>query len=82
MMMASFSLMELAQALSAVIKPSAEINNKDQQADKIQALRINTDTRTIQQGDIFLALRGDHFDGHNYLDQAQQNGAVAAIVDG
>jgi UDP-N-acetylmuramoyl-tripeptide--D-alanyl-D-alanine ligase len=81
MMMASFSLMELAQALSTVIKPSAEINNNDQQADKIQALRINTDTRTIQQGDIFLALRGDHFDGHNYLDQAQQNGAVAAIVD-
>jgi UDP-N-acetylmuramoyl-tripeptide--D-alanyl-D-alanine ligase len=81
MMMASFSLIELAQALSAVIKQSSMINNGDQQADKIQALRINTDTRTIQQGDIFLALRGDNFDGHNYLEQAQKNGAVAAIVD-
>jgi UDP-N-acetylmuramoyl-tripeptide--D-alanyl-D-alanine ligase len=75
MMMASFSLTELAQALSAVIK------NVDTQADEIQAQRINTDTRTIQQGDVFLALRGDNFDGHDYLKQAHANGAVAAIVD-
>jgi UDP-N-acetylmuramoyl-tripeptide--D-alanyl-D-alanine ligase len=75
MMMASFSLTDLAQALSAVIK------NADTQADEIQAQRINTDTRTIQQGDVFLALRGDNFDGHDYLKQAHANGAVAAIVD-
>jgi UDP-N-acetylmuramoyl-tripeptide--D-alanyl-D-alanine ligase len=75
MMMASFSLTELAQVLSAVIK------NADTQADEIQAQRINTDTRTIQQGDVFLALRGDNFDGHDYLKQARANGAVAAIVD-
>jgi UDP-N-acetylmuramoyl-tripeptide--D-alanyl-D-alanine ligase len=81
MMMASFSLTELAQALSAVIKQSAVIKNADTQADEIQAQRINTDTRTIQQGDVFLALRGDNFDGHNYLKQAQTNGAIAAIVD-
>jgi len=81
MMMSSFSLKELAQVISAIIKPLAIIENPDQQADEIQALRINTDTRTIQQGDIFLALRGDHFDGHDYLEQAQKSGAVAAIVD-
>ncbi|MFT4776118.1 MAG: UDP-N-acetylmuramoyl-tripeptide--D-alanyl-D-alanine ligase [Oleispira sp.] len=81
MMMASFSLTELAQALSAVIKQSAVIKDADTQADEIEAQRINTDTRTIQQGDVFLALRGDNFDGHNYLKQAQTNGAVAAIVD-
>ena len=76
MMMASFSLIELAQTLAAVIK------NTDKQANDIQALRINTDTRAIQQGDVFLALRGDNFDGHDYLAQAQKSGAVAAIVDG
>jgi UDP-N-acetylmuramoyl-tripeptide--D-alanyl-D-alanine ligase len=81
MMMASFSLTELAQALSAVIKQSTVIKDADTQADEIQAQRINTDTRTIQQGDVFLALRGDNFDGHNYLKQAQTNGAIAAIVD-
>jgi UDP-N-acetylmuramoyl-tripeptide--D-alanyl-D-alanine ligase len=75
MMMASFSLMELAQTLSAAIK------NSDTKTDEIQAQRINTDTRTIQSGDVFLALRGENFDGHDYLVQAQKSGAVAAIVD-
>jgi UDP-N-acetylmuramoyl-tripeptide--D-alanyl-D-alanine ligase len=75
MMMAAFSLTELAQVLFAVVKDA------DKQADKIQAQRIHTDTRTIHQGDVFLALRGDNFDGHNYLKQAHANGAVAAIVD-
>jgi UDP-N-acetylmuramoyl-tripeptide--D-alanyl-D-alanine ligase len=75
MMMTSFSLIALAHATAAVIE------NADKQAEKIQALRINTDTRTLQSGDVFLALRGDNFDGHNYLEQAQAKGAIAAIID-
>jgi UDP-N-acetylmuramoyl-tripeptide--D-alanyl-D-alanine ligase len=75
MMMTSFSLIDLAHAMSAVIE------NANKQAEKIQALRINTDTRTIQPGDVFLALRGDNFDGHHYLEQAQAKGAIAAIID-
>lgn len=73
-MMASFSLTELALALSANMSASEHHAN-------IQAQRINTDTRTLKAGDVFVALRGDHFDGHDYLKQAQQSGAVAAIVD-
>lgn len=46
----------------------------------ISSTRIATDTRTIKAGDIFLALTGDNFDGHNYLDIAIEKGAVAAIV--
>jgi UDP-N-acetylmuramoyl-tripeptide--D-alanyl-D-alanine ligase len=75
MMMASFSLGALAHSTSAVIE------NATKQTDKIQALRINTDTRTIQPGDVFLALRGDNVDGHDYLEQAHAKGAVAAIID-
>jgi UDP-N-acetylmuramoyl-tripeptide--D-alanyl-D-alanine ligase len=41
---------------------------------------ISTDTRTLQPGDLFIALRGDNFDGHNFVAEAQQRGAVAAIV--
>lgn len=83
MMMTSFSLAELAQAIAAVIKQGAVVEQPDgiQQLDEIQAQRINTDTRNIQPGDVFLALRGDNFDGHNYLEQAQASGAIAAIVD-
>ena len=58
MMMTSFSLTELAHALSASVQ---------QGASNTQAQRINTDTRTLTQGDVFLALRGDNFDGHDYF---------------
>lgn len=41
---------------------------------------ICTDTRKIKTGDIFLAIKGDNFDGHAYLEKAKKLGAVAAIV--
>jgi len=44
-------------------------------------LRIVTDTRTIERGDTFLALRGENFDGHAYVAQAIAKSAAAVIVD-
>jgi UDP-N-acetylmuramoyl-tripeptide--D-alanyl-D-alanine ligase len=41
---------------------------------------ISTDTRTLQPGDAFVALQGDRFDAHDYLDVAVQAGAAALIV--
>ena len=41
---------------------------------------INTDTRSLKTGQIFLALSGERFDGHDYVNQAAERGAVAAIV--
>jgi UDP-N-acetylmuramoyl-tripeptide--D-alanyl-D-alanine ligase len=41
--------------------------------------RVHTDTRTLQSGDLFLALRGERFDAHDFLPQAAQSGAVAVI---
>ena len=41
---------------------------------------VSIDTRTIRKGDLFVALRGPNFDGHEYLDVAKKNGAVAALV--
>lgn len=41
---------------------------------------VSTDTRTIAQGDIFIALVGPNFNGHDYLNAASQKGAIAAIV--
>ncbi|HVR87282.1 MAG TPA: UDP-N-acetylmuramoyl-tripeptide--D-alanyl-D-alanine ligase [Planctomycetota bacterium] len=43
---------------------------------------ISTDTRSIRAGDLFFALRGANFDAHDYLAQAFEKGAVAAVVDG
>ncbi len=41
---------------------------------------VSIDTRTLKAGDVFFALSGDNFDGHDYLSQARQSGAVAAVV--
>jgi UDP-N-acetylmuramoyl-tripeptide--D-alanyl-D-alanine ligase len=43
--------------------------------------RVHSDTRSVQAGDLFVALRGERFDGHDYLRQAQQAGAVAALAE-
>lgn len=42
---------------------------------------VSTDTRKIGSGDLFVALRGPHFDGHQFVAQARASGAVAAVVD-
>jgi UDP-N-acetylmuramoyl-tripeptide--D-alanyl-D-alanine ligase len=42
---------------------------------------VSIDTRSIEAGSIFVALRGEASDGHNYLPQAVALGAVAAIVE-
>jgi UDP-N-acetylmuramoyl-tripeptide--D-alanyl-D-alanine ligase len=41
---------------------------------------ISTDTRLIKEGSIFFALRGDHFDGNAFANQALANGAAYAVV--
>jgi UDP-N-acetylmuramoyl-tripeptide--D-alanyl-D-alanine ligase len=43
--------------------------------------RVHSDTRTVQAGDLFVALRGERFDGHDFITQARASGAVAALVD-
>ena len=42
---------------------------------------VNTDTRSLQQGQLFVALRGPNFDGHDYLAAAQSRGAAGALVE-
>ena len=44
-------------------------------------LRVHTDTRSLQPGDLFVALRGERFDAHDYLAQAHAAGAVAAVAE-
>jgi UDP-N-acetylmuramoyl-tripeptide--D-alanyl-D-alanine ligase len=41
---------------------------------------ISTDTRTLKAGDLFVALKGERFDGHDHLAAAREAGAAAAMV--
>jgi murE/murF fusion protein len=44
-------------------------------------LRVHSDTRTLQPGDLFVALRGERFDAHDFLPQARAAGAAAALAE-
>ncbi|GGK76918.1 UDP-N-acetylmuramoyl-tripeptide--D-alanyl-D-alanine ligase [Amphritea balenae] len=65
-----FRLAELAEPLSATLL-----------GDDCDILRISTDTRKIQQGDLFIALKGDNFDAHDFIGLAESKGAAAVVVD-
>lgn len=42
---------------------------------------VSTDTRTVAAGELFVALRGERFDGHAFVPQARSAGAAASLVD-
>jgi UDP-N-acetylmuramoyl-tripeptide--D-alanyl-D-alanine ligase len=68
-------LSQLLEILQATPLPRSDI---DQTA---IATGICTDSRSLQPGQVFLALRGETFDGHQFIDAAAEKGAIAAIVE-
>ncbi len=64
------SLNEILDALAAErIGPDATFDN------------VSTDTRKVCKGDLFVALKGENFDGTDFVNDAAEKGAVAAIVE-
>lgn len=43
--------------------------------------RVNTDTRTLVAGELFIALRGENFDAHNFLSQAAERNVCGLVVE-
>lgn len=67
--MMSMSLAEAAHAMQSS-SPGSDVLFKG----------ISTDSRSLDAGNLFIALQGPNFDGHDYLEQAHVAGAVAATV--
>ncbi len=49
--------------------------------DAIKVTGVSIDSRTIKPGDLFIAIRGDHFDGHQFIESAINGGAKAVVCD-
>ncbi len=47
----------------------------------VEARRVCTDSRSVIAGDLFVAIKGDRFDGHDYLDEVASLGAIGALVE-
>lgn len=54
--------------------------NVPRYGDAQQAIRVVTDSRHIQEGDVFVALVGEQFDGHDYVTDVLAQGAAAVVV--
>jgi len=74
--MPSTPLMTIAQ-LQQLLPTAKLVNSTNQHVD---ILRVMSDSRQIQPGDLFVALKGETFDAHQFLKDVQAKGAVAALI--
>jgi len=71
-------MMSLAEAAGAM---HARMVGPGEGTPRLRFDGVSTDTRTVGQGELFVAIRGERFDGHDFLAAAKQRGAAAALVD-
>ncbi|HTU58291.1 MAG TPA: UDP-N-acetylmuramoyl-tripeptide--D-alanyl-D-alanine ligase [Polyangiales bacterium] len=69
---ASFELSELASCSGGQLRAVH---------DTVRVQGVVTDSRAVQPGQLYVALRGERHDGHAFLAQAQKQGAAAAVVE-
>ena len=70
------TLAEAAIGAGAVLEAPSSIAN----AGSLQVSGYSIDSRTVVQGELFFAVRGDRLDGHDFVVAALERGAVAALV--
>jgi len=65
--------------LNKIVK---QVISNDEQLPNIDVNGLSLDSRTIEKGNLFVAIPGTNLDGHDYIQQAIKNGAVAVITNG
>ena len=63
------------------LQEAAAAMNARPMASELRFDGVSTDTRSVGHGQLFVAIRGEHFDGHDFLAAAKSRGAAAALVD-
>ena len=59
----------------------AEITNSRQFGKDLLFKNVSIDSRSIKQGDLFVALKGENFDGHDFIDQALEKLSLIHISE-
>ena len=60
----------------------AEVTGGTLRGGDIEVSGVSTDTRTISRGNLFIAIRGESFNGNDFVAAAEEKGAAAALCDG
>jgi UDP-N-acetylmuramoyl-tripeptide--D-alanyl-D-alanine ligase len=58
----------------------ADITSGVLHGENVSLVGVSTDTRSVKDGDLFVALSGENFNGNQFVEMAKQNGAIAALV--
>ncbi|MEL6138302.1 MAG: Mur ligase domain-containing protein, partial [Cyanobacteria bacterium J06628_6] len=72
------ALSALLSALTAALGPKVRAVDIDNLQTEITG--VNTDTRTIEAGQLFVALEGERFNGHDFAEKAVAGGAIATLT--
>ena len=75
-----WNIAEIATALN-IPEDAQYQGDYDDFANLANITGVSIDSRTIKSGELFIALKGDNFDGHKFLNIAQEKGASLAIVE-
>ena len=78
-MQAPIAMTNLAH-IHALLPKSRLQNIELDQAENIFISQVGSDSRHLEVGELFVALRGERFDAHQFLESVQKQGASAALI--
>jgi UDP-N-acetylmuramoyl-tripeptide--D-alanyl-D-alanine ligase len=64
-----------------LLSQAAEVLNGRMVGEDVRFTAVSSDSRNLHNGDLFIALRGENFDGYSFVQSAAQGGAVAALAN-
>ncbi len=70
----------MAEPMNLSLTQAAHWLNTQMLGDEVSCSWVESDTRKLQPGSLFVALTGPNFDGHDFVNQAVEKGAVAVMV--
>ena len=79
--MMPMTVFEIAAAVKGTVHVTYKNNSANSKRENIIATSVFTDSRQVRKDSVFVAIAGEHVDGHDYVKKAEDLGAVLAIVE-